>query len=125
MDITTIETRRFEVPDDRLDFGEHGRIDIVHMRDGTVGMHAVFEPGWRWEIDEKPLLGNPDACPTAHVGYCIRGELSVHIVATGQETVIRAGDFFEVPPGHTAHVRGDQRCECILFAAVHSPPSIH
>jgi hypothetical protein len=29
--------------------------------DGTAGMHAIFEPGWTWAVDEKPLLGHPDS----------------------------------------------------------------
>jgi hypothetical protein len=29
------------------------------MADVTAGMHAIFEPGWTWVANEKPLLGNP------------------------------------------------------------------
>ncbi len=61
----TIETRRFETPDDALDMKEHGGINIVRMRGGATGMHAIFEPGWTWEKDEKPLLG--DSVPTLGV----------------------------------------------------------
>jgi quercetin dioxygenase-like cupin family protein len=114
---TAIQTRRFEQPDDQLDFASHGRIEIVKLRDGTAGMHAVLEPGWRWAEHEKPLLGNPDACPMGHVGYCIGGELVVRMVVSGEERHIRTGDFFEIPPGHDAHVEGGRRCELILFAA--------
>ncbi|WP_404385881.1 hypothetical protein [Caenispirillum salinarum] len=38
---------------------EHGGIAIVRMAGGNMGMRAVFEPGWTWEADEKPLLGSP------------------------------------------------------------------
>ena len=51
-----IQVRRFDTPDDRLDMNEAGGISIIQMSDGTTGMHAVFEPGWTWEKDEKPLL---------------------------------------------------------------------
>ena len=60
---SAIEIRRFENPDQLLDMKERGRISIIKMADGTAGMHAVFEPGWTWEKDEKPLLGSPDSCP--------------------------------------------------------------
>jgi hypothetical protein len=118
---TAIETRRFEHPDDTLDFGSRGRIGIVKLRDGTVGMHAILEPGWRWTEHEKPLLGNPDACPMDHTGYCIAGDLVVRMVASGEERHVRAGDFFDIPSGHDAHVEGGTRCELILFAA--PPPA--
>ncbi len=42
----TIETRRFDSPDDVLDMKEHGSINIVRMRSGSTGMHAILEPGW-------------------------------------------------------------------------------
>ena len=113
---STIEKRRFEQPDDRLDFGGHGRIDIVKMSDGTSGMHAILEPGYVWSADEKPLLGNPDSCPMDHIGYCLSGEIAVRLVASGEEKHIQSGDFFEIPAGHDAHVVGNRACELILFA---------
>ena len=58
-EVPAIEKRRFDNPDQQLDMKEHGRIDIIKMADGTVGMHAIFEPGWTWAADEKPLLGRP------------------------------------------------------------------
>ena len=113
----SIEKRVFDEPDDKLDMKENGGISIVKLRDGTTGMHAVFEPGWVWENDEKPLLGNPPSCPMRHVGYCIRGELVVRMVETGTETRITEGDFFDIPAGHDGYVEGDERVEMILFAA--------
>lgn len=112
---TPIETRRFEAPDERLDMKERGGIDIVTTALGSTGMHAVFEPGWTWEADEKPLLGHPDSCPMHHTGYCLSGKLVVRMVGSGEETPITKGDFFEIPPGHDAHVAGDERVELILF----------
>ncbi|MBM1175179.1 hypothetical protein [Microvirga arabica] len=113
---SAIEIRQFESPDQLLDMKEHGRISIIKMADGKVGMHAIFEPGWTWEGDEKPLLGSPDSCPMRHTGYCIGGMLVVRMVDTGVETRISAGDFFEIPPGHDAYVEGTERAELILFA---------
>jgi len=110
-----IEIRRFESPDDALDMKAQGGIDIVRMKGGTTGMHAVFEPGWTWEKNEKPLLGSPDTCPMRHVGYCLSGRLVVRMVETGAETPITKGDFFEIPPGHDAYVDGTDRVELILF----------
>lgn len=117
-----IAVRRFEAPDDRLDMKENGGISILALATGNTGMHAVFEPGWTWENDEKPLLGNPDACPMRHIGYSLGGELVVRMVDTGEETCIKQGDFFEIPPGHDAHVAGGERVELILFAPPEAGP---
>lgn len=114
--MAAIETRRFEAPDQMLDMKEHGGIAILQMADGSTGMHAIFEPGWTWEADEKPLLGSPDSCPMRHTGYCISGSLVVRMLDTGTETRLKKGDFFEIPPGHDAYVDGDDRVELILFA---------
>ena len=111
-----IETRRFDKPDDLLDMKESGGIAIVKKGTGATGMHAVFEPGWTWEKNEKPLLGNPDSCPMPHTGYCIAGTLVVRMLDTGASTKIVPGDFFEIPPGHDAYVEGSNRVELILFA---------
>lgn len=111
-----IETRRFAAPDEIIDMQDAGGISVVRMGTGTSGMHAVFKPGWTWEKDEKPLLGNPDACPMPHTGYCIAGELVVRMVDSGVETRIVQGDFFEIPPGHDGYVAGDEPVELILFA---------
>ena len=113
---SVIETRRFEQPDDKLDMKEAGGISIIKMSDGTTGMHAVFEPGWTWEKDEKPLLGSPASCPMRHTGYCIAGKLVVRMVDGDTETRIGKGDFFEIPPGHDGYVDGSERVELILFA---------
>lgn len=114
--VAAIEVRRFDQPDDCLDMKQAGAISIVKMSDGTAGMHAVFEPGWTWEKDEKPLLGSPPTCPMRHTGYCIAGKLVVRMVDTNTETHIGTGDFFEIPPGHDAYVHGAERVELILFA---------
>lgn len=111
-----IEIRRFETPDQLLDMKDRGRISIIRMGDGTAGMHAIFEPGWTWEADEKPLLGSPASCPMRHTGYCFSGKLVVRMLDTGVKTRIGPGDFFEIPPGHDAYVEGSERVELVLFA---------
>ena len=112
-----IEKRRFDTPDDVLDMKDAGAIKIIGMMStGAKGMHAVFKPGWVWAKDEKPLLGHPEACPMHHTGYSLSGRLVVRMLASGVETVIEPGDFFEIPPGHDAFVEGDEQVELILFA---------
>ena len=113
---SAIQVRRFDNPDEKLDMKEAGGIHIVRLGDGTAGMHAIFEPGWTWEKDEKPLLGHPSSCPMHHTGYCISGNLVVRMVETNTEARIGAGDFFDIPAGHDGYVYGPDRVELILFA---------
>ena len=111
-----IDVRRFDAPDQRLDMTPRGGIAITRLPSGITGMHAIFEPGWVWEVDEKPLLGNPASCPMSHTGYCIAGRLRVRMVESGESTPIGPGDFFEIPPGHDGYVEGDERVELFLFS---------
>src|SRR5918998_5406541 len=91
---SAIQVRRFDSPDDKLDMKDAGGIDIIRMGDGTTGMHAVFEPGWTWEKDEKPLLGFPASCPLHHTGYCIGGALALRKVVTADGRRHRARELF-------------------------------
>lgn len=117
-----IETKKFTQPDDRLDFHAHGDIKVLKLADGTQGMLATLRPGWKWAVDEKPLLGNPESCPMQHHGYCLSGELVVKNVKMGQEVRIRKGDFFSIPPEHDAYVPGQETCELILVEAPEKHP---
>jgi hypothetical protein len=67
--------------------------------------------------DLAPLLkGLPnDLCSCPHWGYVIKGRMRVSY-AESQE-VLRAGDLYYLPPGHTGVVEED--FECIEF----SPPA--
>ena len=42
-----------------------------------VGL-AIFQPGWRWSNDVRPLMGT-DSCPVRHVGYVLSGRLHVRM----------------------------------------------
>ena len=69
--------------------------------------------------DVAPLMkGLPnDSCPCPHWGYVIKGQLRV--IYADREEVIRAGDLYYLPPGHTAVVEEDY--EAVEF----SPPAGH
>jgi len=69
--------------------------------------------------DLAPLLrGLPDdLCSCPHWGYVIKGRMRMS-TAEGDE-VLRAGDLYHLPPGHTGVVEED--FECIEF----SPPAAH
>src|SRR5271163_3867419 len=62
----TTEHRSFDAPDETREF-PHGRAGILKMSGGEVGM-MVFEPGWRWSNDVKPIA-NTDSCEAPHFQY--------------------------------------------------------
>ena len=65
--------------------------------------------------DIAPLLKGleGDLCQAPHWGYLLRGEITV-TYADGTEEIIRSGDLFYWPPGHTVRVGTD--AEVILFS---------
>jgi hypothetical protein len=60
-----------------------------------------------WDVDMDfgfTFKGLPnDQCQASHVGYVIRGSLTVRM-ADGTEEVFEAGDAYVLPPGHLPSV---------------------
>jgi quercetin dioxygenase-like cupin family protein len=89
------ETREFE----------KGRFAVYHVGPLTVG-RATYEPGWRWS-EHVAAEGGSALCMVEHVGLVIEGRAAV-LMDDGREVVMKAGDFFYIPPGHDSWVVGDE-----------------
>jgi class 3 adenylate cyclase len=76
----------------------------------------VWDPGWRWSVDVKPIAGT-QYCQSHHVGYCVSGRLRVQM-NDGVELEIGPDEVFEIPPGHDAWVLGDEPFVTIDFEAM-------
>ena len=98
------EQKSFDNPDETREF-PNGRAEILHIGDGQVG-RFVFEPGWRWSNDVKPIAGT-DSCEAPHFQYHVSGELAIRM-DDGTEIVAKAGDITSLPSGHDAWVVGDE-----------------
>ena len=61
----------------------------------SAGRH---EPGWRWPEHVGPTVGTL-SCQVEHVGLVLSGH-AVAKMDDGTERVMKAGDFFYIPPGH-------------------------
>ena len=109
----TAEVKNIDTPDERRTF-EHGSLDVVNLTGATIG-RAVFQPGWKWSTDIKPLVGT-QSCQVAHTGYIISGRLGVRM-DDGHEYDFGPGDAHVVAPGHDAWVVGDEPCIALDFAA--------
>jgi hypothetical protein len=102
----TLETRNLDTPDEQRSFG-HGALNVVNIAGATVG-RAVFNPGWKWSNDVKPIAGT-DSCQTPHTGYVISGRMHVKM-DDGTECEAGPGDAVVISPGHDAWIVGDEPC---------------
>ena len=84
---------------------EKGRFEVYQVGTMTLG-RATYEPGWRWSEQVGARTG-ARSCQVEHVGLVLSGA-AVARMDDGTEKVMRAGDFFYVPPGHDSWVVGDE-----------------
>ena len=98
------EHKSFGAPDERRQF-PNGEARILAIGGGEVGQ-MVFEPGWRWSNDVKPIA-QTDSCEAPHFQYHVSGQLAIRM-DDGTELVAEAGDVTSLPSGHDAWVIGDE-----------------
>ena len=101
------ESRNIDSPDETRPFKDHGHMDVVTLGDFTLG-RGVFEPGWRWSADVKPIAGT-ESCQVHHTGICLSGQMAV-LQDDGTELQIGPGDVVVIEPGHDAWTVGDEAC---------------
>lgn len=88
-------------------------MEVVSLDNITVG-RTVFEPGWRWSENVKPIAGT-ESCQVPHAGYCISGRMKV-VMDDGSELEIGPEDAAVIPPGHDAWIVGDEPCVWVEFS---------
>ena len=108
----TLEARNLDSPDEKRSF-ENGSMNLVTVSGGTVG-RAVFNPGWKWSNDVKPIAGT-DSCQVSHLGYVISGRMHVKM-DDGTEGDAGPGDVIVISPGHDAWIVGDEPCVILDWA---------
>jgi hypothetical protein len=101
------DKQNIEAPHERRPFQDHGYMDVVTLGAFTLG-RGVFEPGWRWSNDVKPIA-KTDSCQTHHTGICVSGQMTVQF-DDGTEITIGPGDVVDLDPGHDAWTVGDEAC---------------
>ena len=105
--MAAIEVRNFDSPDEARPFEAKGQLAVVNVAGREIGK-AVFEPGWRWSTNVKPLAGT-ESCEFSHLLYVVSGRMKV-VMNDGSEVELRPGDVVFIPPGHDAEVIGDEPC---------------
>lgn len=107
--------KKFSSADETRRFQAHGHVDLIKVEGGTVG-RGVFEPGWRWSQDVKPIAGTK-SCEASHSGYVLSGRMHI-VMDDGQEADVGPGDYVVIPPGHDAWTIGDEPCVMLDVAGM-------
>jgi hypothetical protein len=115
------QKQSIDSPHETRPFRAHGHMDVVTLEDFTLG-RGVFEPGWRWSDDVKPIAGTA-SCQVRHTGICLSGQMTVQF-DNGDEVSISAGDVVVMEPGHDAWTVGDEPCVLLdTGVAAYAKPS--
>ena len=80
-------------------------VTILKVGGAEVG-RLVFNPGWRWSTDVKPIA-KTSSCEAPHFQYHLSGKLGIRM-DDGTEFVAGPGDVTSLPSGHDAWVVGDE-----------------
>ncbi len=99
----SMQRKSLDLPDETRTI-PNGRTDIWNLGDFVVG-RIVFEPGWKWSKDVKPIA-QTEWCEYHHLGLILEGTLH-YITPEGLEMEVSPGMLFEILPGHDAWVVGD------------------
>ncbi len=97
------EHKSFGQPDETREFPiGQAQAQIVLVGGAEVG-RLIFQPGWRWSNDVKPIAGT-SSCEAPHFQYHVSGRIRMD---DGTEMVAGPGDVTSLPSGHDAWVVGD------------------
>ena len=111
MDTRRPQTRNFSDPDEKLSLIK-GSAATVRIGDLVVG-RLVMEPGYRYSEHTRPMSGTA-SCQFHHVGVGISGA-SRFRMDDGTEFDVRAGDVFDIPPGHDTWVISDEPAVAFIW----------
>ena len=70
------EHKTFTKPDEVRNF-PNGRAEIIRIGGAEVG-RLVFQPGWRWSADVKPIA-KTSSCEAPHFQYHVAGKLAIRM----------------------------------------------
>ncbi|TFD16187.1 cupin domain-containing protein [Cryobacterium sp. TMT4-10] len=117
-----LQVKPLDAPDERRT-PEKTHLDLNRLGEYTIG-RMTMEPGWSWSECIKPVV-QTESFRLPHVGYCVSGSLET-VLDDGTRSTITAGDSYTIPPGHDAHVVGEEPWVAIEFASAEAygvPPA--
>ena len=107
-----LESKSFSDPDQRREFLDKGRVELVTIGDRVVG-RATYEPGWHWSEHVGPIVGS-ERCHATHLGVVLSGRQRIRM-DDGTEREMGPGEVFHIPPGHDGWAIGDEPCVVLDF----------
>ena len=99
-----LQAKSFDAPDETRTLPK-ATADVVNVGEVAVG-YAVWQPGWRWSSDLRPIAGT-EWCENHHLGFAISGSLEV-LTESGDRLQILGRSVYEIPPRHDAWVVGNE-----------------
>lgn len=112
--MSEIKSKRFDEPDEAVSLPNIAG-QIVVLNELYIGRY-VLQPGWRWSMDVKPVVGTP-SCQHHHQGVVLSGRIQF-ATDDGARRTVGPGEAYDLPPGHDAWVVGDEPCVTIEFRGV-------
>jgi len=100
-----ITRKSFDSPDSVRPLGR-GVGAYVELARGIAIGRAVLDPGWRWSVDIRPVVGTT-WCEVHHVQMILSGRMGIRM-KDGREEEFGPNDVVDLPPGHDAWVVGDE-----------------
>ncbi len=113
--MASVEVKSFDSPDETRPFEGKGKADVLQLLGHPVA-RGVFEPGWRWSENVKPIA-KTDSCEVSHLGYCLSGRMKIYM-DDGSEAEIGPDQAAAIPPGHDAEVIGEEPCVWLDFGEI-------
>jgi len=110
-----LHSKRFDEPDELVTL-PLVTVQVVLLGEAHVA-RLVHQPGWSWAAHVKPVAGTP-SCQHHHQGFVLEGAVEIK-TDTGARRILRAGEAFEIPPGHNAWVIGEEPFVTIEYGGVH------
>ena len=105
--MSRLQAKTIGQPDEVRTF-PNGRVEVYTLDDVIIG-RTLFEPGWHWAVDVKPIAGTA-SCQYHHLGVCVRGRLGIRM-DDGTTFEIGPNTVFDIPAGHDGWVIGDDPWE--------------
>ena len=84
-----MQRKLLSTPDEVRPF-THGRAEIWELGDAVIGKQ-VFEPGWRWSNDVKPVA-QTDTCEYHHLGMVMSGRVRFETPDGLDQVLIEKGE---------------------------------
>ena len=76
---------------------ENVKLETTNV-DGVEIQRFTAQPGWKWSMHNKPLIGG-ESCQKQHLVYVLSGKLHAKM-NDGTEVEFVPGEAGVIPPGH-------------------------